>query len=165
MSNKITSLEELRIRKDVLKKEISEKEDLITFDNAKKSLSTFTNGFTDQILKEDINENGDMSISLDKSEILKLVSSEITNSFMTKSGILGLAEGAIKGGLLQNSVKLGMVALVGNFAKNNMKSTSLKKKLIGAALIYIAPVALRMVRKKLEEYQKNKSVSSLEKLI
>ncbi|WP_238555213.1 mitochondrial import receptor subunit TOM5 [Chryseobacterium sp. P1-3] len=46
-----------------------------------------------------------------------------------------------------------------------MKSTNWKNKLVGAALIYLAPIALKFVRKKLEEYQKNKSVSSMEQLI
>jgi hypothetical protein len=32
-------------------------------------------------------------------------------------------------------------------------------------MIYLAPAALRFVRKKLETYQKNKSVSSMEQLI
>ncbi|MEF9478531.1 hypothetical protein OWR28_13220 [Chryseobacterium sp. 1B4] len=41
----------------------------------------------------------------------------------------------------------------------------LEEKLIGAALIYLAPIALKYVRKKIEVYQKNKSVSSMEQLI
>jgi len=46
-----------------------------------------------------------------------------------------------------------------------MKSSNWKKKLLGAALIYVAPIALKYVRKKLENYQKTKSVSSMEQLI
>jgi hypothetical protein len=46
-----------------------------------------------------------------------------------------------------------------------MSSPNWKKKALGAALIYLAPIALKFVRKKLETYQKNKSVSSLEQLI
>jgi len=40
-----------------------------------------------------------------------------------------------------------------------------KKKILGAVLIYVAPMALKFVRKKLEAYQKTKSVSSMEQLI
>ena len=44
-------------------------------------------------------------------------------------------------------------------------NTSWKKKAIGLALIYLAPIALKYVRKKLEEYQRNRTTSSLEQLI
>jgi hypothetical protein len=53
-------------------------------------------------------------------------------------------------------VKLGVTALVGNYAKKNMKSSNWKKKLIGAALIYLAPIALRMVRKNWKNIRKIK---------
>jgi hypothetical protein len=46
-----------------------------------------------------------------------------------------------------------------------MKSSNWKKKMLGVAMIYLAPIALKFVRKKLERYQKNKSVSSMEQLI
>ena len=48
MGTKYSSLDELRRKKELLKKEVSEIEDLITFDNTKESLSAFTNGFTDK---------------------------------------------------------------------------------------------------------------------
>jgi hypothetical protein len=46
-----------------------------------------------------------------------------------------------------------------------MSSKNWKKKAIGIALIYLAPIALKYVRNKLEDYQKRKSVSSMEQLI
>ena len=48
MSTKYNSLEELRRKKALLKKEVSDLEDLLTFDNAKESLSALTHGFTDK---------------------------------------------------------------------------------------------------------------------
>jgi acyl-coenzyme A synthetase/AMP-(fatty) acid ligase len=54
---------------------------------------------------------------------------------------------------------------VGNYARKSLKSSNWKRKVAGVALIYLAPIALRFIRKKLENYQKNQSVSSMEQLI
>ncbi|RCU42640.1 phosphoribosyl-ATP pyrophosphatase [Chryseobacterium lacus] len=165
MSYKYNSLDELRRKKELLKKEIADKEDLLTFNNAKRSLSAFTNGYTDQFLKEELDEQGEKKITLKKNEIVRRITGEVKNQIISKSTFMSIADTAIKGGVVDNALKLWAVAFVGNFAKNNIKSSSWKKKLIGIALIYIAPFALRFIRKKLEEYQKNKSVSSMEQLI
>ncbi|MBF6610655.1 MAG: phosphoribosyl-ATP pyrophosphatase [Chryseobacterium sp.] len=165
MSYKYNSLDELRRKKELLKKEIADKEDLLTFDNAKRSLSAFTNGYTDQFLKEELDEQGEKKITFKKNEIVRRITGEVRNQIISKSTFLSIADTAIKGGVVDNALKLGAVAFVGNFAKKNIKSSSWKKKLLGIALIYIAPFALRFIRKKLEEYQKNKSVSSMEQLI
>ncbi|WP_449398196.1 hypothetical protein [Chryseobacterium wanjuense] len=78
---------------------------------------------------------------------------------------MGIANSAFKGNAMDALIKLGVTALVGNYAKKNMRSSNWKKKVLGAALIYLAPIALKFIRKKLENYQKNKSVSSMEQLI
>ena len=165
MSYKYNSLDELRRKKELLKKEIADKEDLLTFNNAKRSLSAFTNGYTDQFLKEELDEQGEKKITLKKNEIVRRITGEVRNQIISKSTFMSIADTAIKGGVVDNALKLGAVAFVGNFAKNNIKCSYWKKKLLGIALIYIAPFALRFIRKKLEEYQKNKSVSSMEQLI
>ena len=165
MSTKYTTLEELKRKKALLKKEVAEMEDLITFDNTKESLSALTNGFTDQFLKEEIGEDGETKISLKKEEIVRKISTGVKDQIISKNAMLGFADAAVKGGAVEDAVKLAAVAFVGNFARKNIRSGSWKKKVLGIALIYVAPFALRFIRKKLEEYQKNKSVSSMEKLI
>lgn len=78
---------------------------------------------------------------------------------------MGIAGSAVKSDAIDTLIKLGTTALVGNYARKNLKSSNWKKKVFGIALIYLAPIALRFIRKKLENYQKNKSVSSMEQLI
>lgn len=165
MAYKYNNLEELRRKKELLKKDISETENLLNFKNAKESLSAFTNGFTDQYLKEEVNEDGKTTVSLKKEAIVKQISSEIRDKVVSRNAMLGFADSAIKGGALEDVIKLGAVAFVGNFAKKNIKSSNWKNKILGLALIYLAPFALRFIRKKLDEYQKNQSVTSMEKLI
>ena len=165
MSRKYESLEELRRKKKLLKQEIDGLEDLLTFKNTKESLSAFTNGLTDQYLQEKIDEDGDEKVVLRKDVIAKQITSEIKGALINKNTAMGIANSAFKGDAMDTVIKLAVTAFVANYAKKNMKSSNWKKKLIGAAMIYLAPAALRFVRKKLETYQKNKSVSSMEQLI
>lgn len=165
MGRKYESLEELRRKKKLLKSEIDDLENLLTFKNTKESLSAFTNGLTDQYLQEKVDEDGDEKVVLRKDVIAKQITSEIKDAFINKNAAMGIASSAFKGDAIDILIKLGVTTLVGNYAKKNMKSSNWKKKLLGAAMIYLAPIALRYVRKKLEHYQKNKSVSSMEQLI
>lgn len=165
MGRNYDSLKELRIKKNLLKSEINDLENLLTFKNTKESLSAFTNGLTDQYLQEKVDEDGDEKIVLRKDVIAKQLTSEVKDMFVNKNNAMGIASSALKGNAMDSLIKLGITALVGNYAKKNMSSSNWKKKLLGAALIYIAPIALKFLRKKLESYQKNKSVSSLEQLI
>jgi len=148
-----------------LKGEIDDLENLLTFKNTKESLSAFTNGLTDQYLQEKVDEDGDEKIVLRKDVIAKQLTSEVKDMFVNRNTAMGIASSALKGNAMDTVIKLGITALVGNYAKKNMSSSNWKKKLLGAALIYVAPIALKFLRKKLESYQKNKSVSSLEQLI
>lgn len=165
MSAKYNSLEELRRKKQLLKKDVQEMEELITFSNAKESLSKLTDGFTDRFLKEEVNEDGETKIALKKEEIFREISTGVKDKIMSKNAMLGLADTAIKGGGIQNAIQLGTAALVAGYAKNSMKNSNWKKKIIGIALIYLAPIAIRFIREKLEAYQKQRSISSMEKLI
>jgi len=165
MSRKYESIEELRRKKSLLKEEISDLENLLTFKNTKESLSAFTNGLTDQYLQENVDEDGDEKITLRKDVIARQLTSEVKDMLISKNTAVGIASSAFKGNVADGLIKLGITALVGNYAKKNMKSSNWKKKLLGAAMIYLAPIALKYVRKKLENYQKNKSVSSMEQLI
>lgn len=165
MSVQYQSLEELKRKKALLKKELSDMEGLLTFDNAKESLSVMTNGFTDKFLKEEVDEEGNSHTALKKEEILKKITTNIKDKFISKNAVLGIADTALKGGAFEDVLKMGAVALVANFAKKNVRSGSWKQKLIGLALIYVAPFILKFIREKLEDYQAKKSISSMEKLI
>lgn len=165
MGRKYESLEELRRKKKLLKEELEGMEDLLTFKNTKESLSAFTNGLTDQYLKEKVDEDGHEKVVLKKDVIAKQISSEIKDALINKQAAMSIANTAFKSDAFDTLVKLGVTALVGNYARKNLKSSNWKKKAIGVALIYLAPIALRFIRKKLENYQKNKSVSSMEQLI
>lgn len=165
MGRNYESLKELRIKKKLLKSEINDLENLLTFKNTKESLSAFTNGLTDQYLKEQVDEEGKEKTVLRKDVIVKQLTSEIKDLLISKNTAMGIANSAFKGNVVDGVMKLAITAFVGNYAKKNIRSSNWKKKLLGVALIYLAPVALKFVRKKLEYYQKNKSVSSLEQLI
>lgn len=165
MGRKYESLEELRRKKKLLKEEIDSLEDLLTFKNTKESLSAFTNGLTDQYLQEKVDDDGEEKVVLRKDVIAKQITTEIKDAFINKNTAMGIANSAFKGNAMDALIKLGVTAIVGNYAKKNMSSSNWKKKVLGAALIYLAPIALKFIRKKLENYQKNKSVSSMEQLI
>lgn len=165
MGSKYSSLEELRRKKALLKKEVSEMEDLITFDNTKESLSAFTNGFTDKYLKEEIQADGEKKVSLDTTEIVKEFSSSVKDSVLNRHSLYGFAKSDAGMSLVENALKIGAVTFVGNYARKSLTNTSWKKRIIGLALIYLAPIALRFIRKKLENYQRNQTASSMEQLI
>jgi len=165
MGRKYENLEELRRKKKLLKQEIEGIEDLLTFKNTKESLSAFTNGLTDQYLQEKVDEDGDEKVVLRKDVIAKHITSEIKDVFISKNSAVGIASSAFKGDAMGIMINLAVTTIVGNYAQKNFKSPNWKKKLIGAAMIYLAPIALRFISKKLETYQKNKSVSSMEQLI
>ena len=165
MSAKYNSLEELRRKKALLKKEVSELEDLLTFDNTKESLSVLTNGFTDKFLQQDTNLEGETTISLKTNEIVKEISGSIKDSLLSRSSVLNFAKSEGGMSIVENAMKLGAVTFVGNYARKSLYNKSWKKKLIGLALIYLAPMALRFIRKKLDQYQQSRTTSSFEQLI
>jgi len=165
MGRNYESLEELKRKKRLLKGEIKDLEALLTFKNTKESLSAFTNGLSDQYLQEKVDEDGEEKTVIRKDVIAKQLTSEVKDMLLSKNAAVGLASSAFSGNAVDGLIKLGVTALVANYAKKNMKSSNWKKKFLGAALIYVAPIALKYVRKKLENYQKTKSLSSMEQLI
>ena len=56
-------------------------------------------------------------------------------------------------------------AIATNYAKKNLYHSDWKKKAVGLALIYLAPYALKYVREKLDDYQKQETLKSLEKIM
>ncbi len=165
MARQYENLEELRKKKSLLKKEVSEMEDLLTFENTKESLSAFTNGFTDKYLKEEIQPDGEKKTALKTNEIVKGFSNTVKDTLLSRNSVYGFAKSDAGMNVMENALKIGAVTFAGNFAKKNLYNSSWKKKAIGLALIHLAPIALKFVRKKLEDYQRNKTTSSLEQLI
>ena len=165
MANKYNSLEELRRKKELLKKEVSDMEDLLTFDNTKETLSALTHGFTDKYLEEEIQPDGDTKTSINTNEIMKEISTSVKDNVLSRSSLAGFVKSEGGFGIIENALKIGAVTFVGNYAKKNLLNSSWKKKLIGFALIYLAPFLLRFIRTKLENYQKNRTTSSMRQLI
>ena len=165
MGTKYNSLEELKRKKALLKKDISEMEDLLTFDNTKESLSALTHGFTDKYLTEEIQPDGEKRVAIKTQEIMKEVSNTVKDNILSKNAVFGFARSDAGTNLIENALKIGVVTFVGNYARKSLLNSSWKKKAIGIALIYLAPIALKFIREKLELYQKNRTTSSFEQLI
>ena len=165
MSTKYNSLEELRRKKALIKQEVSELESLLKFENKKESLSAMTGGFTDQFLEEQVTPEGDTKLAIKTKDVVNHVSRGLSGKLSHGTSSLAFNNKGLGGSVAGNAIKLGTIALVGSYAKKNLNSASWKNKAVGLALIYLAPIAIRFVRQKLEEYQKNSSVSSMEKLI
>ncbi len=165
MKKKFNSLEELRIKKALLKNDIAEMEHLLTFENTKESLSAFTNGFTDQYLGRETTTDGETKTVLKTAEIVKDISNSVKDKVISKNAIFGFAKSDAGINVLENSVKIAAVTMLANYANKSMKNSSWKKKAIGFALIYIAPVALKMLSEKIDDWQRKRTTSSLEQLI
>lgn len=165
MSSKYDSLEELRRKKNLLRTEISDIESLLTFENTKESLSAFTNGLTDPYLKDVKGPDGEDKTVIRKDVIAKQLTSQVKDMILSKNATMGIANSAFNGNPLDAIIKLAVTALVANYAKKNFRSSNWKKKVLGAVLIYLVPSALRFVRQKLDQYQRSRSVSSMEQLI
>lgn len=165
MAYKYNNLEELKRKKALLKKDISEMEGLLTFDNTKESLSVLTKGFTDQYLKEEMQPDGELKVALKTQKIVKEFSNNLKDNILNRNTIYNIAKSDAGLNVIENAIKIGAVTFVGNYARKSMINASWKKKALGFALIYLAPIALKFVREKLEDYQQKKTTSSLNQLI
>lgn len=148
MGAKYNSLDELKKKKAIMRGEIKDMENLLRFNNVKESLSVITGGVTDKFLVE-------KPITNSKGEVSH------------KTGIK-LNTGIIKDSVVDNAIRLGTVALVTNFAKKNIEHSNWKKKLLGLAIIYGAPILLRKVTELIDDWQdkeKQSQESSKDSLI
>lgn len=164
MSNKYNDLEELRRKKEMLQNEIDDMEHLLKFENKKESLSALTHGFTDQFVEQKIDENGEDHLTVKTGEIAKKVGEAVTRKTEEKS-IINFNNAGLSENALETAIRLAGVLLAGNIAKNNLRKKSWKNRLFGLAMVYLLPTAIKFASEKLEEYQRKKSISSLEKLI
>ncbi|EKB59755.1 hypothetical protein [Bergeyella zoohelcum] len=165
MATKYTSLDELRKAKAALKTEIERQERLFTFENGKQSLGAITGGLTDRYLNNTPADDGGIKTVLNKDNIIQDVKIGVKNRIFNRNAFVKIASSALKGESVEGIIKMGVILGTAALAKKKMKSKSWKDKLLGAALIYLAPTALRFVQKKLDEVQKQKSINSLEKII
>ncbi len=165
-SSKYSSLEELRRKKQLLKREVADMEHLLKFEDKKESLSVLTNGFTDRFIEEKPNPEDPESpkLSIKTGEIVKEIGQKITDK-TEKSSILEFNNEGVKETAVKNLLKAGGITAAGAIAKRYMNKPGWKNKLIGMLLVYLIPVALKFINEKLDQFQKRKSVSSMEKLI
>lgn len=165
------NLADLNKRKEMLQKDISELEDKFTFKNPKESLSTFTNGFTDQFLTDKVDQNGKHKVGFQTKNILSFVTGGTSDKFInTKTNAggeekLGINTPNLIGIITENAMKFGAAAFVTKFAKKSIRHRSWKRKIIGVVIIYLAPFLLRFVREKLNEFQQKEVLESLNKII
>ena len=162
--SKYNSLEELRKKKALLKKDVEEMQDLLTFENKKESLSALTNGFTDRFLEERTDASGDEHLTVKTGEIAKSIGQMVTAKSEEKS-VLHFNNEGLQKNVLDNALRVGTVALASGMAKKNLRKPGWKSKLLGLAMVYFLPIALKFISKKLSEFQQKKSISSMEKLI
>lgn len=160
----MNNLEKLRQKKEKLKKEISDIESLMKFEDKKKSLSYLTNGFTDRFLEQSTSSTGEPQLSIKTAEVAKSIGQSVIHQAENKS-IINFNNSGLTENLLENALKIGGIALAGNIAKNQLQKRGWKGKLLGTAMVYLLPVAAKFISEKVENYQKKKSISSLEKLI
>lgn len=162
--SKYSSLDELRRKKKLLQQDVKEMESILKFEDKKESLSAFTNGFTDRFLEQKVDEEGVTQLAVRTGEVAKAIGDTLKSKQENKS-IIQFNNDGLKENAVSNVLRLGSVALAGGIAKKNLNKPGWKNKVIGLAMIYLLPVALRFISKKLEEFQKRKSISSMEKLI
>lgn len=165
------NLADLNLRKEMLKKDISELEDKFRFKNPKESLSAFTNGFTDQFLSDKVDFEGHHRMGLKPAKIISFLSGGASDNFIkTTHNESGEEKIEIKtqnlfGSLAENAMKLGIATMVASYAKKSLRHKKWKRKILGFVLIYMAPALLRMLREKLEEFEEKEVIKSLNKII
>lgn len=166
-----SKLEELRAKKTQLKNEVSKMEELLSFEDTKKSLSAFTNGFTDQFLTEKTDHLGNKKLAIKPMETLSFVTGGLADKYLKEvpseegGTKLGIKTGPAASGLAENAMKLGLAAYASKSARKHLKSDDWRSKLIGLALVYLLPIGLRFIREKLDDFSRRQATKSVEQLI
>lgn len=165
------NLADLNTRKEMLKKDISEIEDKLTFKNPKESFSALTEGFTDQFLTDRIDENGIHKIGLQAKNILSFITGGLSDHFIeTKVNEQGKEKIALKtenlvGKIADNALQLGLASIITGYVKKSLFHRKWRRRLIGLAIIHFAPFLLKFLRQKLDEFQQKEVLESLNKII
>lgn len=155
----MNNLADLKKRKEMLKKDISDIEDTISFKDPKKSLSTITNCFTDQFISDEYNLRGEYKKGLKWDKIFSYItggaSERFINTKLNEYGErkLGINTKNVTGSIAENAIKIGISSLMATFVKKYLYHKKWNKKLIGLALVYLAPFLLDFAKEKLEKSQ------------
>lgn len=129
------SIDELKERKEKLKKEIGEMESLLSFENPRKSLGLITGGASEKFLG-------------------KSMASSLGQSLLP-----------IAGDLLKSSLKVGSINVLRKLTPKKISAVGVGKGLLVAGLLVAAPIIARQVKKRVEHYRKRETAKSLGKLI
>lgn len=129
------SIDELKERKEKLKKEIGEMESLLSFENPRKSLGVITSGVSEKFLG-------------------KSMASSLGQSLLP-----------IAGDLLKSSLKVGSINALRKLTPKKISAAGVGKGLLVAGLLVAAPIIARQVKKRVEHYRKRETAKSLSKLI
>lgn len=129
------SIDELKERKEKLKKEIGEMESLLSFENPRKSLGVITSGASEKFLG-------------------KSMASSLGQSLLP-----------IAGDLLKSSLKVGSINALRKLTPKKISIAGVGKGLLVAGLLVAAPIIARQVKKRVEHYRKRETAKSLSKLI
>lgn len=132
---KLNNIKELQDKKAQLKSEIAEMESVIKFENPRKSFGVISNGLTDQYLGKAMESN-------------------------VGEKVLPLA-----GKILKSSLKVGGAKLFNDVVKKKMTKAVLKKGAMVVGGAVVATILAKKAKQKLDEYQREQTAKSLEKLI
>lgn len=131
----IKNFQDLQDKKKQLKSEISEIESILKFKNPRKSFGAMTDGISEKYFGSILN-------------------SKLIENFLP-----------VAGNLLGNSVKLGSLKILSSIAKKTVKSSFIKKGLIGIGTIAIASILLKRAKRKVDQYQQRETIKSINNLI
>lgn len=121
----LNSIEKINLRKETLKNEINELEEILTFKDPKESLSILTHGYSDKFLTKEVSDTGEEK--------------------------LGVNTEYLFGNIVSKSIKIGLAGLAVGFAKKNIKNPNWKRKALGYGMIYLAPILLKKVSEVMED--------------
>lgn len=132
---KLNNIKELQDKKAQLKSEIEEMESVIKFENPRKSFGVITNGLTDQYLGKALESN-------------------------VGEKVLPLA-----GKILKTSLKVGGAKLFNDVVKKHLNKAVLGKGALVVGGAVVVSMLAKRAKQKLDEYQREQTAKSLEKLI
>lgn len=128
METEYDDLDELQQKRDELRKQVREKEDVLRFKDPRKSWGTMTNGFTDRFLPgEDYEERRERSRRRHSGE---------------RHGFSAAIEHRIRTTIVQS---------IGDFAEDNLESKNWARKALGLGVVYLLPILLKKGIELLEE--------------
>ncbi len=165
MSVKVSSLEEIQIKKGLIKSDLKGMEQILTFKEPKASLSVMTHGKSDKYIVEKRDVSGEQKTVINKDFILSNLSNYFKNVFINKSPYRKVTETALKTGMVDNALHVGLVAVIASTARKNIQDKKVTNKILGFALLLLAPKLIKIAENKINELQAQQSIGSMKRLI